>query len=51
MMSLIGPTILWHGTTGYLPKADRLLIKRLGFVWMEIMRDSRLQPIVADVSG
>ena len=43
--------ILWHGTTRYVPKADRLLIKRLGFVWMEIMYDSRLQPIVADVSG
>ena len=36
--------ILWHGTTRYVPKADRLLIKRLGFVWMEIMYDSRLQP-------
>jgi hypothetical protein len=22
--------ILWHGTTRYVPKADRLLIKRLG---------------------
>jgi hypothetical protein len=29
--------ILWHGTTRYVPKADRFLTKRLGFVWMEIM--------------
>jgi hypothetical protein len=43
--------ILRHGTTRYVPKADRLLIKGLGFVWMEIMYDSRLQPIAADVSG
>src|SRR5580704_8691580 len=42
---------LWHGTTRYVPKADRLLIKRLGFVWMEIVYDSRLQPVAADVSG
>ena len=42
--------ILWHGTTRYVPKADRLLIKPLGFVWMKIMYDSRLQPIAVDVS-
>jgi hypothetical protein len=44
------PAIRWRGTTRYVPKADPLLIKRLGFFCTEIMYELRLQPIAADVS-